>query len=345
MKERILTLISISVLGLFIAGCGDISDGRASGQPVDNNQLQQRVSRIIEETISGNDIILRCHAIECIAALKATKSQRAMVIEALADEDSTVRYAAAIATGDLKERAAIAKLNRMISDKSVSVRLAVAYALERMGDKRFARSYDKTLYCDNTQYSALSCVLLGKLGTKPPRMDSCRKLWKVYNNSQTDMKVRLQAAESLAKLGDKKVLRKLMVCAGSSYADDRMLAVSGLGYIKGADVAGAFSMLSVLLDDSQLEVQLAAIRASGRKVDPSYLKLARKSVYHNDPGGNISVTVRVRSLAILALGASGSDSDTSIIYKAMSDDSPLIRIVAARAAIDYISRTSAIRAW
>jgi hypothetical protein len=47
-------------------------------------------------------------------------------------------------------------------------------------------------------------------------------------------------------------------------------------------------------------------------------------------------TMRVRGLAILALGRVGEDRDAGLLYKAVNSKSAYIQITAAKGAIDFL---------
>ncbi|HPY78463.1 MAG TPA: HEAT repeat domain-containing protein, partial [Anaerohalosphaeraceae bacterium] len=141
--------------------------------------------------------------------------------------------------------------------------------------------------------------------------------------------------EALGRLGEEKVLKQLLVYASSGYADDRLIAISGLEYLGGPDV---FAMLTTLADDPQIEVQLAAIRALGKLADETNLELVRQCLHYEDPEGDTQAADRIRGLAILALGRIGKKTDSSLLYRAMADRSQYLRLAAARATIDYLKR-------
>ena len=139
----------------------------------------------------------------------------------------------------------------------------------------------------------------------------------------------------MARLGDERVLRRLLSYAASGYADDRLLAISGLEQLGGED---AYSMLVVLTDDALMEVRLAAIRALGVRAEAEDLEVARQGLDYTDENGDAVVTARVRGLAALALGRIGKEEDGRWLYEAMRGGSRYVKIAAARGMIDYLKR-------
>jgi HEAT repeat protein len=321
---------------LILAGVGCNGDQFSlSGRPVDDEQLRNRMRQVLLQAAAGKEAALRCNALETLAQLKTDAEVQKLALKALQDELPAVRFAAVVAFGDMKDVTARRPLEQLLWDQEESVKMAAGYALEKLGDKRFKKWYDAALFGKDSQLKAQACLLLGKLGRTTLRSDSRAKLWQVLRQPKQEAVVKLQAAEALAKLGDANVLTKLLAFAGSGYADDRLMAISGLEYLGGEN---AYAMLVTLADDAQLEVRLSAIRALGPRAEEKDLALVRRSLRHTDPQGDATVTTRVRSLAVLALGKTGRESDANLFHQAMSDPSPYVQVAAARATIDFLKR-------
>ena len=325
---------------LILAGAGCNGDRlNLSGHPADGEQLRNRMRQVLLQAASGKEAALRCNALESLAQLKTDVKVQKPILKALQDKLPAVRFAAVVALGDMKDRSARRPLEQLLRDPEKSVKMAAGYALEKLGDTRFKKWYDTVLFGKDSHLKSQACLLLGKLGQTTLRSDSRAKLWQVLRQPKQDAVVKLQAAEALARLGDANVLTKLLAFAGSGYADDRMMAISGLEHLGGEN---AFAMLVTLADDAQLEVRLSAIRALGPRAAQKDLALVRRSLRHTDPQGDPIVTARVRSLAALALGKTGRQSDAKLLYQAMSDSSPYVQVAAARATIDFLKRNSSV---
>ena len=321
---------------LILAGAGCNGDRlNLSGHPADGEQLRNRMQEVLLQAASGNEAALRCNALETLAQLKADAKVQKLALKALQDELPAVRFTAGVALGDMKDDSARRPLEQLLWDREESVKMAAGYALEKLGDTRFKKWYDAALFGKDSHLKSQASLLLGKLGQTTLRSDSRAKLWQVLRQPKQDAVVKLQAAEALAKLGDANVLTKLLAFAGSGYADDRLMAISGLEYLGGEN---AFAMLVTLADDAQLEVRLSAIRALGPRAEEKNLTLVRRSLRHTDPGEDATVTTRVRSLAVLALGKTGHQNDAKLLYQAMEDPSPYVQVAAARATIDFLKR-------
>jgi len=303
-------------------------------QGVNEEAMRERMEQVLYEAVVDEDARLRCHGLESLAELGGEEAAT-VIREGMEDEAAAVRFAAAVAAGDIQDQQSWAGLERLLEDENEAVRLAAGYGLEKLGDERFESWYDTAINGDDEQLMGLSCILLGKLGDSELRSGSKEKLWRVLEKPDQLVAVKLQAAEALARLGDERVLRRLLSYAASGYADDRLLAISGLEQLGGED---AYSMLVVLTDDALMEVRLAAIRALGARAEAEDLEVARQGLGYTDENGDAVVTARVRGLAALALGRIGKEEDGRWLHKAMRGGSRYVKIAAARGMIDYLQR-------
>ena len=305
-----------------------------SCQVVNEEAMRGRMEQVLYEAVVNEDARLRCHGLESMAELGGAEAA-AVIRKGMEDEAAAVRFGSAVAAGDIQDQQSRVKLEMLLGDENGAVRLAAGYGLEKLGDERFESWYDAALTGDDVQLKGLACMLLGKLGDTEFRSGSKEKLWGVLEKAEQSAAVKLQAAEALARLGDERVLRRLLSYAASGYADDRLLAISGLEQLGGED---AYSMLVVLTDDALMEVRLAAIRALGARAEAEDMEVARQGLGYTDENGDAVVTARVRGLAALALGRIGKEEDGRWLYEAMRGGTRYVQIAAARGMIDYLQR-------
>lgn len=324
-------MIVLSLIFLAVVGCQSNSF-KLINRNKSPKRLADRMYKVLSEGMESPDPVIRCHSLESLAQL-GTLEVRALIRKGLYDPIPAVQFAAAVAVGDVMDHSSRNLLERLRDNDNVSVQLAGGYALEKLGDNRFVRWYNDILFSDDEKLASQACMLIGKLGNTYLRKDSKSQLWRVLRKENQLPPIRLQAAEALARLGDEKVIRNLLIYSGSGYADDRMIAISGLQLIGGPE---ATAMLTVLVEDPQIEVQLAAMRALGKQAHEEDAKVARGAIDYTDDQGNAIATLRVRQLAILALGAMAKPQDSSLLYNAMSDKSQYIRVAGARATADYL---------
>ena len=301
---------------------------------VSARRLHGRMMEVLLAALKSDDGARRCHALESLALVDRLGVGKE-VRRYLHDPASSVRFAAAAAVGDMEDHAGKAGVTRLLRDENVMVQLAAGYAMERLGDERFENWFDGVLNGDDAQLAGVACQLLGKLGNTQIRRYSREKLWRVLRKQGQAESVRLQAAEALAELGDEEIMSQLAVFAGSHYADDRIIAASGLAALGGSEAYGA---LAVLAEDPQIEVRLAAIGALADKAEPSDVAAAREALGYEDEEGDALATVRVRGLAVLALGKVGEADDAGLLYDLMGAESGYLRVAAARATIDFVKK-------
>lgn len=328
-------VLALWTTGLCVGGCA--GTGPIGGPALSHDKLRHRVREVLTAATQHSEPAIRCNALESLALLDDVTAAP-LVREHLSETVPAVRFAAVVAAGDLRDHAARTMLEKLLTDPDDSVRLGAGYALEQLGDNRFMHWYDRALFGADPQLASQACVLLGKLGNTALRGESQTKLWKVIQKDGQNPIVRLQAAEALARLGDERVIKKLMAYAASSYADDRLIAIYGLALLGGEN---AQAMLTVLVEDSQLEVQLAAAGALGPDATDKERDMVRRAVGYVDPDGDPQATARVRGLALMALGQLGQDSDATLIHHTLDDDDPYVRVAAARGGIDFLRRSQA----
>jgi len=325
-------IVALLVLIFGAGGCKSLAPNRSIAPSL----LEKRSHAILMAALERQDPVLKVHALEALTVIPRLNVIPEMR-RCLWDPIPAVRFAAAIAAGDMQDYPSRDFLRRLLQDQNVSVQLAAGYGLEKLGEKGFEDWYDNVLFSKDAKLAGQACMLLGKLGNTAERQHSREKLWYVFRMPNQSAAVQLQAAEALARLGDKSILKRLLVFASSIYADDRILAISGLEHIGGTDV---YAQLTVLADDIQPEVCLAAIRALGNRAEEEQQKKARQYLRYQAPDGDKVATRRVRELALLAMGSLGTDRDIRLLYDFMGDssESNYLKVAAARACLDYVKK-------
>jgi len=174
---------------------------------------------------------------------------------------------------------------------------------------------------------ANAALLLGKSG----RQEGIRFLyWTLQRDDSADMVI-LQAAESIAMLGDHRIYPKLWTRLISAYADDRVVGIQAMGAL-GTDEAK--NALITMLDDGVPEVRLAAAEQLGKLGDPigepEVLEVFKKNVMAEmDAQGR----ERVKILAALAIGEVGTEPPAKYLPSLLQDASKRVRLAAARAVL------------
>jgi HEAT repeat protein len=320
-------------MALFTFGCGESSQTTA-GQPrgsVSAVRLTPQAMRIVRASLADKDPPVRSSAVEVVAATKLLalmpKVQRLM-----RDEVAPVRFLAILAAGDLQYALAEAELKQLLQDKDENVKIAAAYALTKLGRTQYAKIfYNATTSTDQT-VRANAALLLGKSGDQA----ALPYLYRTLQSKDSQDKVLLQAAESIAMLGDEQILKRLWGMVYSGYADDRVMGIRALGAL---GTSKAKEILITKLHDPVLEVRLAAAGQLGKLGDPigerQALEVFTKNLTVGMDRGDLE---RVNVLTALAIGEIGTENLLPFLPQLLQDESKFARLAAAKAVFQYVMR-------
>ena len=316
-------LMLFACVVLLPAGCTPNAGVKfAAKDSVPVTDLVPEAERIVQESLTGQDPIGRVNAIEVVATARHIRYMP-IVQRLLKDSSAPVRFAGALAVGDLQYALAQKDVAGLLNDQNESVRIAGAYAMYRLGK---GEAYDTVLHAiaaADPTVRANAALLLGKAGNKA----ALRYLWWVLGRD--DYKIQLQAAESIAMLGDQRVLEKSWATALSAYADDRVMGIRALGAL---GTAKAKDILLTKLDDDILEVRLVAAEQLGLLGDNTGEAEVRdvftKSLTSGLRGAELE---RVRVLTALAVGRICTPSLGRMLPQLLKDESQAVRIAAAKA--------------
>jgi HEAT repeat protein len=273
---------------------------------------QQAKQEILNASVS-TDPKLRAHAIEGIkdgVGIEAADT----IIKGMTDNDRTVRFASAVAAGELRLTQAEAQLLVLSDDVDPSVRVGAKFALHRIGDKRQSHDLELTAKDPNPRTRGDTAMVLGLLGEPSATRILLPMLF------DPNSAIRLQAAESLWRLGDEHGLEALVSMTLSKYPDDRLIALLALAGPRDQRVLGH---IDGQLTNEYDEVCLVAARAAGMLGSDQGLGVALKGMKSTDP--------RQRLLACLAMGAIGRSDSQQQLSLLLHDADPDVRIAAATA--------------
>jgi len=330
-------MVSACLLAVVVCGCGGPSGPSTSfrrpPQPAYTGTRrplrgdpESEARAILLEGLADVDPRIRANAIEAIATTREIpllpKIQRM-----LEDSAVPVRFLAALSIGDLEYGLAKEDVQKLLDDPDANVRMAAAYALLRLGESdHFSTIRDAVASKDQT-IRANAALLLGKSGQE----EALRFLYWALQQPDSGDKVLLQAAESIAMLGDHQIYPKLWTRLISAYADDRMIGVRAMAALGSEDAKNA---LLTVLDDAVLEVRLAAATQLGTLGDKSGEQEVRDVFEKNllvgmDPDS----AHRVKVLVALAIGEVGTASLARYLPELLQDPSRTVRLAAAKAVL------------
>jgi len=318
-------LLCISVIGV----CGCVRQEEKKTQeaallaPVPPEKMQTKATLVIQTAFSDTSAFTRMHAIE-IAAETQQRQLMPEILKKLDDLEVKVRFAAAIAIGDMACRTCKEQLSKSLEDKNENVRIAAAYSMIRLGDESgYQLIRDAAVAADPT-LRANALLLLGKLGNK----NDLPLMYKATGDPDTADKVRMQAVESIARLKDVEIYRsKLWPLLISKYADDRVMGIRGMGALGTREAREA---LLTMLQDDVLEVRLCAVEELGKLNDQSGMNQLVK-YFQTNP--DLNQATMATGTGVMAIGRLKAMNLTGYLDKALDSQSSYIRMAAAQSAI------------
>jgi len=154
----ILEALLFSYLMVFALGCDESSQTTTGDFNVTNiNAPWSKALRIIQEALADNDPLVRVHAIEVVASTGQLKMMP-QVHRLLQDKFVPVRFAAALAVGDLEYSPAKKSVSKLLNDNDANVIIAAAYAMVKLGSSEFLQVLRKAAANQDQKVRALSLI-------------------------------------------------------------------------------------------------------------------------------------------------------------------------------------------
>lgn len=280
--------------------------------PVDPARVEAARNELFGAAKSSDELI-RAHAIEGIRESMGSAG-RNVIVEAFVDPAPLVRFAAAMAAGELRLDNVKPLLIKLTEDENPHVQIGAIFALHRLGDKRYSLGLEEALASGDPRVRSNAALALGRLG-EPSAIKILRPRLR-----DPAVEVRLQAAEALWRLGTDEGLEYVVAGSISRNPGHQMVALLALAGPRDARVA---EHIRPALISDYTEVALVAARALGQLgFDDGYaiaIQAARSS------------ESRQRALAALALGAIGRADAQDTLAALLRDPDPDVRVAAAAA--------------
>ncbi len=214
---------------LLLAGCG------GDPQPtIDSRTARLDAISALRQASEAPDAVTRANAIEAMSLTLGADSG-AVYKEALSDQYPLVRFAAAMAIGDVQYASAKPLLMQMAMDKGQDAKAepdkrvycAVIFALHQLGNQTHTGDLYPLLFDDEKEVRANAAMIMGKLGD-PSAMTPL----KTRQQNEQDPSVELQLVEALAILGDSRNSNILESYTKMQFLDDRLVAISAMEKIR-----------------------------------------------------------------------------------------------------------------
>jgi len=314
-------------LALFVFGCEDPSQSMLGDFYITNvTSPETEALQIIQNALTDANPLAKVNAIEVIVTTRQVKFM-SQVQRLLQDEFAPVRFAAALAIGDLEYSYGKNSVSRSLKDKDVNVIVAASYAMGRLGSTEYFEVIRKALNSNDQTVKSNAAFLLGKTGDK----SALNLLKSVQEDKNTSDKVRFQILEARARLGDDEVLQKLWAIVYSAFADDRILGIRAMGLL---GTSKARDILVTKLDDIVLEVRLVTAEQLGKLNDrigeAEVLEVFNKNIpisLEKEAGERVNV------LAALAISEICSPDLEKFLPQLLKNESKFVRIAAAKAVL------------
>jgi HEAT repeat protein len=290
--------------------------------------LRETAHKVLADEAAAQDPILRVHAIEAERE-SIGAGAKDDYLRALNDTAPVVRYAGAMAVGELQLQAARNAVRAMAEDKNTFVRIGVRFALHRLGDYTYSHDFEHFARDPDPHIRGMTAMALGRMGEK-----SAIKILEVLH-VDPDAAVRQQASEALWRLGDMRGAEDLTGLIQSHYQDDQMVGILGLASTHDPSIRQEIrpELFGDVVTDPHGNrivqdpgVKLVAARAIAMLGSGAYdigYPIAMDGVRGADP--------RLRVLAALALGAIGRTDAQPVLREMLNDHDPDVRIAAATA--------------
>jgi HEAT repeat protein len=275
--------------------------------------LREAAARQIAQSERSDIDVTRAHAVEAHQEARDAGAGRA-ILRGLSDSSDVVRFASAMAAGQVRLADARPQLMKMLEDRSPNVQVAVRFALHKLGETRFTHDLEQLAFNTDPAVRANAALAIGLIG-HPSGLNVLQGMQKDPN-----VMVRFQVAESRWRLGDMQGARDLVTGTVSRYADDQLVSYVSLAaprdarmleHVRGGLVSGF------------PEVALAAARAAGQLGSDEGYGVALQYYKSTDP--------RQRALAALAFGAIARRDAQPYLGELLKDREEEVRLAAATA--------------
>jgi HEAT repeat protein len=285
--------------------------------------LEAQAIQFVRESLLDNNPLVRTNAIEVVSVGRRTDLMP--IVVALVNDDFTpVKFALALAVGKLRYYEGKKAVQKLLKDEDQNVRIAAAFAMTMLRDGNYISYLKEAIRSDDNKVRANAALLLGLLGKK----DALDDLYRALRAEDSDDKVRFQAVESIAMLGDEKIYPKLWAMLLSAYVEDRLMGIRAMGALRTPQARNA---IITMLDDELPEVRLVAAKQLGNlgQTEGEYevLNYLKKPPTQDDP----QTIERTNVLAAMAIGQIGTLRLVNFLPKLLKNESKTVRLAAAEA--------------
>lgn len=331
-----------------LAGCPPWNR-RASVIQVDPTKAYIDARYQLRQAAEDEDPFTRSHAMEALAQALGPKAG-GILKQALGDPEASVRFAAAMAIGDVRYAPAKADLIRMakLAGPDKRVYCAVIYALHNLGDDTYTGDLSRLLTEHREpQIRANAALVMGKMD-EPSAVGPL----KMMLEHEQDNLVKVNVVEALAMLGDTRHERMLEAYTKGYDVGIRLIAIRSLG--RGRSIQAARVLQELLHERNPAQVRVVSAAELGKlsQADARAYALCVRAV--TDPNAVIASSSRqrgfdtdrsrphvLRHLAAIALGWMDRPAAANVLHPLLRSPHGQVRVAAAMSLIRILKQPEA----
>lgn len=281
---------------------------------------------VIQKTVRNHSSIIRAESMESLQNLETPLARR-LLAKGLRDPSPMVRFSAAMVVGKCRLTPLESAVKKMLADKSMNVRVAAIYALDRLGNSAGMNELPRLLHSANPSVSANVAMVLGRLGDK----SAIPLLLTAAKNPSHGVQIAVTSA--LARLEYHRALSSLIALSLSGYEQDHLAALSTCRTLRNPL---AINVLRAGLREPDPAANLIAARGLGQRGSVMGEKVAIRYSGSSHP--------QLRALAALALGAIPVSGNVGVLNKMLGDPDVHVQVAAAAGLFHFRAMVQRLRA-
>jgi len=356
--------IVILAVALFAAagapGCGLFSPPKRTYEMTGDPALaRSRAMAALYAATGDSNEVTRAKAVEATVDVLGGRGGE-LYIKALDDPSPKVRFAAAMAVGDLRYAPAKDRLLAMMNfkvpraERHYSVYCGAIYALHRMGRSEHTSELGQLLVHEGGLVRANAAMVLGRLGERSaivPLRTVCNK---EDEGDDEGILVKLQALESMARLGDARSMATLESYAAGQFLGKKLVALRVLGEL-GSD--RTVMVLRSVVESPYHQPQARALAAGsmarlGTVTDHAYelcltsagdpdgvMRTALGKAYNPLTAGPTMINM-LRELSVISLGWMKRPHAVDVLVGLLDDENGGVRVAAAMSILRLLPTSS-----
>jgi HEAT repeat protein len=284
---------------------------------------EQQAYRVITESLNDEVAVIRSNAIEVISET-GSRNYMPFLRKMLSDESVAVRFAAAVAIGDMKYSSAAYEVKQLMRDRDANARIAAAYAIAKLGNKRTSELIEAALNSEDQTLRANAAMLLGKLGDK----SKVAKLYKTLYDDNSSDRVKINAMEAIARLGEEQIYNRLWSLLISKHPDDKVMGIRAMGQLNTEESRDA---IITMISDEMWEVRLTAAEELARLGNPTGEPEVIE--YFEEACGSADERTVANFIATMSIGYIGSEELNNYLPERLESESKSVRLAAAQSVL------------